>query len=119
MVQIKFNNRLKCNNNYFKYLLLRDEASLREIYANSIELVDWTGKWVGIEAVLEENIKLFSNDFQINVISTEIYNIDSKLDIVCFSNNIDLKINKKVLMINDLISINASNEITSIHATII
>jgi hypothetical protein len=51
--------------NYFEAFGQKDINALSNMFSSDIILTDWLGEYVGKEKVLEANLEIFKNDFEI------------------------------------------------------
>jgi hypothetical protein len=58
---------------YFQAFTSKDLETLSEIYSDNINLIDWVGTWVGSKNVLDANVELFKNDFELKVLDITQY----------------------------------------------
>ena len=55
---------------YFEAFNERDTDTLKSLYSDSVVLTDWYGSFVGNDAILAENSKLFQKEFSLTVTET-------------------------------------------------
>ena len=59
------------SNYYITFFGLENVEQLKNLYADTVSLIDWTGHWDGKTNVLEENRRFFdSNKFIITLLET-------------------------------------------------
>jgi hypothetical protein len=65
---------LNLTNLYFNSFIKKDIDTLKSLYSDDVVLIDWTGQWYGIDSVLLANKNLFTIDYELAVIETNIIN---------------------------------------------
>jgi hypothetical protein len=96
--------------NYFEYFNNYDIDGLTEIYDIEIKLIDWNGKWSGINKVINVNKSLFA-ELKPSITITEINEIDEKA--FC---KINISIGDEILKVMDVIEFNKYGKIIKIEA---
>ena len=95
---------------YFKLFEQCNDIALSDIYDESIELIDWNGKWISKSEVLSANRELFK-DSNISVKILDINEIDNRA--YC---KIQIKVNDNLLKVMDVIDFNEEGKIIKIEA---
>lgn len=107
---------LEINNKYFEAFQNKDLVELRTLYNPSINLTDWTGEWIGIDTVLDENEAFFKNRFTLTVVSTNEFYAEGAENPIGYSNNITIEVNGETLNIIDELIFDNDYKINSIYA---
>ena len=100
---------------YFKAFNEKKLKSLSTLYSSGVILKDWVGEWVGIDNVLNENRKLFQNEFILTVENTKI-TFDEDMNMNRTISDIIIEINGETIKAVDDILFDNNNKIYSITA---
>ena len=107
------NSKEKLVNNYFEAFSNKDLTELKFIFAENIQLIDWTTKLKGKKKVLLFNKKLFNKFKKIKVKVIDKFYNNKKNSIAC---KIEVNLNKKKLNVVDIIYFNSKYKINKIIA---
>tara|TARA_A100001515_G_scaffold118434_1_gene100688 strand:+ start:3874 stop:4557 length:684 start_codon:yes stop_codon:yes gene_type:complete len=106
-----FLNLSEITKNYFKMFAEKDICGLKKLFSENIILEDWSGKYSGIDIVVDKNIEIFNLADHITV---DIHNICHVNSVVY--GNITVDIDNHKLPIVDVITFNSEGKISSIKA---
>lgn len=100
---------LNHNSLYFNAFIKKDIDTLKSLYSDDVVLIDWTGQWYGIESVLVANENLFTMDYELIVIETNIINYITY-------NSIVIRFDDGPIDILDVLYFDETNKIKKIRA---
>ncbi len=100
---------LNLTNLYFNSFIKKDIDILKSLYSDDVVLIDWTGQWYGIDSVLLANKNLFTIDFELVVIETNIINSTTY-------NSIIIRFDDGPVDILDIVHFDETNKIKKIRA---
>jgi hypothetical protein len=95
---------------YFESWGNKEIDSLKDLFADSIELRDWTNTWIGKDNVVNANLEIF----KLNEIKLTVINVD-----VCSKTSycqLEIIVNGDLLKVLDVIEFNEENLISKITA---
>jgi len=95
---------------YFELFSKGDVIGLKEIYHNSIKLIDWNGEWNGLNQVINMNQSLFE-DLNPKVSIVRIEEINNRL--YCL---INIDVGDENIKVMDVIDIDGEGKISKIEA---
>ena len=106
-----FVNLSEITKKYFKMFAEKNICGLKQLFSENIILEDWSGKYSGIDIVIDKNIEIFNLTEYITV---NIHNISHVNNVVY--GDISVDINNHKLPIVDVITFNSEGKISNIKA---
>lgn len=102
-------NLIEKTEKYFNLFALKNLKGLNELYADNVHLIDWTGEWIGKDAVLKMNEQLFQNHLKLD------YHRIGDAGSTTYG-QITVRVNDERIKVIDVIDWNAEGKIVKIEA---